>query len=746
MIPTPLAAHFQAYLSSRTGLFKQVRKRDGRVVPFEPARIHRVFARAGAATGEFDDETALRLAIKTINLADQTLATEIPSVEQIQDIIEEVLLNSTFRKTARAVIIYRDQHKRLREIRAGENIELIDGYLRKADWQVRENSNMGYSLQGLNNYISSAVSQSYWLNAIYSAEVREAHEAGDLHIHDLSQLSVYCVGWDLLDLLREGFKGVPGKMETKPARHFRSALGQIINFFYTLQGEAAGAQAFSNIDTLLAPFIRYDGLAYEQVKQSIQEFVFNINVPTRVGFQTPFTNVTLDLVCPQHLRYQPVIIGGEFQPNTYGEFQAEMDTFNRAFFEVMIEGDARGRIMTFPIPTINLTRDFDWDNPNLATLWELTGKYGVPYFSNFINSEMDPGDARSMCCRLRIDNTQLSVRGGGLFGAHPLTGSIGVVTINLPRIAYLAKTHGEGRTGFFPRLAKLLRIARESLETKRKFLENLTASHLYPYTAYYLRHIFERSGKYWTNHFSTIGLVGMNEACANLLGTTIATAEGRTFAIETLDFMRAQLLEFQAETTHPYNLEATPAESTAYRLAKKDKERFPDILVANEEDLPSGAKPFYTNSSHLPVEYTDDLFETLDLQDDLQTRYTGGTVLHLFLGERIQDTATVKTLLRRIASGYRLPYFSLTPTFSVCPEHGYVTGEHPKCPKCERDCEVYSRVVGYLRPLSQWNEGKQAEFHRRRVLRVPPRGASTLAPFPSTSAAADSDDSDLRGS
>jgi ribonucleoside-triphosphate reductase len=726
MIPPTLVTHFQAYLSSRTGLFKQVRKRDGRVVPFAPSRIQRAIARAGQATGEYDEEVALRLAIKTINLADQALDTELPSVEQIQDIVEEVLLASPFRKTARAFIIYRDQHARLRGIRANENIDLIEGYLQKLDWQVRENSNMAYSLQGLNNYISSAISQSYWLNAIYPSEVRDAHDSGDFHIHDLNQLSVYCVGWDLMDLLHEGFRGVPGKIEAKPAKHFRTALGQVINFFYTLQGEAAGAQAFSSFDTLLAPFIRYDGLSYAQVKQALQEFIFNINVPTRVGFQTPFTNVTLDLLCPKHLSLQPVIVGGEYQSETYSEFQTEMNTFNRAFFEVMKQGDAHGRIMTFPIPTINLTKDFDWDNPNLTDLWEITGKYGVPYFSNFINSDMNPDDARSMCCRLRIDNTQLGVRGGGLFGAHPLTGSVGVVTLNLPRLAYLAKAGGEGLAGFHTRLGNLLRLAKESLEIKRKFLESLTGAHLYPYTTYYLRHIKERSGKYWTNHFSTIGLVGMNEAAVNLIGETIGSEAGNAFAVETLNFMRAKLLEFQNETTHPYNLEATPAESTSYRLARKDKDRHPEILVANEEDTHQGAKPYYTNSSHLPVDYTDDLFETLDLQDELQTRYTGGTVLHLFLGERISDPSAVKNLVRRIASGYRLPYFSLTPTFSICPEHGYISGEHVKCPQCERECEVYSRVVGYLRPVSQWNEGKQAEFKRRRMLCVP--SSATAAP------------------
>jgi ribonucleoside-triphosphate reductase len=686
---------------------------------------------------------ALRLTVRVVNLLLSTIADPVPTVEQVQDIIEEVLLESPFRRTARDFIVYRDQHKRLREITAHEDVTLIDGYLKQLDWQVRENSNMSYSLQGLNNYLSSSVSQSYWLNAIYPPPVRRAHEDGDFHLHDLNQLSVYCVGWDLYDLLSQGFGGVPGKIEAKPARHLRSALGQIINFFYTLQGEAAGAQAFSSFDTLLAPFIRFDDLNYTQVKQALQEFVFNINVPTRVGFQTPFTNITLDLIVPRHLADQPVVFGGQLRAETYRQFQPEMDILNRAFFEIMAEGDARGRVMTFPIPTINLTPDFDWDNPNLAGLWEMTGRYGIPYFSNFINSDMKPEDARSMCCRLRIDNTLLERRGGGLFGAHPLTGSIGVVTLNLPRLAYLAAQETPASPGadaplalreqaFRSRLAHLMDVARDSLEIKRKFLERLTAAGLYPYTSHYLRHMHERFGAYWKNHFSTIGLVGMNEACVNLGLGGVATPDGRAFALRTLDFMRARLVGYQKDTGNHYNLEATPAEGTSYRLARKDKERHPGLLVANEEDLVRGAKPFYTNSTHLPVNATDDLFEALDHQDELQGRYTGGTVLHLFLGERLADPQAVKRLVRRIAESYSLPYFSLTPTFSVCPEHGYVAGEHASCPQCGKESEVYSRVVGYLRPVKQWNEGKQAEFARRRVFRVPPadEASATAGPVP----------------
>lgn len=704
--------HLQAYLASKTGLFTQVKKRDGRIVPFDAKAITNSIFKAAQHTGEFSEDVALRLSIRAIEHAYTMLQVEVPTVEDIQDIVEEILLSSPFRKTARAYIVYREQHARLREIRESADIAKVDDYLEKLDWQVKENSNMSFSLQGLNNYLSSTVSKSYWLNKIYDACIRKTHESGDFHIHDLNQISVYCVGWDLMDLLKDGFRGVSGKVETKPAKHFRTALGQVVNFFYTLQGEAAGAQAFSNFDTLLAPFIRYDGLDYGKVRQCLQEFLFNVNVPTRVGFQTPFTNITLDLLCPQHYRDHPVVIGGTLQSETYGDFQEEINTFNRALFELMSEGDARGRILTFPIPTINLTKDFDWDNPNLQGLWEMTGKYGVPYFSNFINSDMDPEDARSMCCRLRIDNSQLEMRGGGLFGAHPLTGSIGVVTINMPRIGHLAMDEKD----FFSRLARLMDLARDSLEVKRKLLERLTDGNLYPYTTHYLRNMKARSGRFWTNHFSTIGLLGMNEACMNLLKVGIGSDEGREFANRVLEFMRERLVSYQQETGNHYNLEATPGESTTYRFARMDKDRFPDIQVANESDYQDGANPYYTNSTHLPVNYTDDLFEALDLQDELQTKYTGGTVLHLFLGERIHDAEITKRLVRRIAENYRLPYFSITPTFSVCPEHGYVSGEHKTCPTCGSECEIYSRVVGYLRPVNQWNEGKQAEFNRRKML------------------------------
>lgn len=695
-------------------MFEKIKKRDDRVVKFDAQKITNAIGKAGGATGEFDKKIAQKLTLKVLNLAQQAITHEIPTVEAIQDVVEEILLSSPYRKTAKAYIIYRDQHARIREIADKVDVDLVDQYLEKVDWQVNENSNMTYSLQGLNNYISSEISKVYWLNKIYPPEVKKTHLNGDFHIHDLNILSVYCVGWDLFDLLTEGFKGVPGKVESKPAKHLRSALGQIVNFFYTLQGEAAGAQAFSNFDTLLAPFIRYDGLTYEEVKQALQEFVFNVNVPTRVGFQTPFSNVTLDLTVPKYWVDQGVIVGGEVQSETYKDFQSEMDLFNRAFLEVMTEGDAKGRVFTFPIPTYNITEDFDWEDHNLDGLWQMTAKYGVPYFSNFINSDMNPEDARSMCCRLRIDNRQLEKRGGGLFGSNPLTGSIGVVTINMPRLGFTSSDKDE----FIQALEGLMVLARESLEVKRKVLERSTEKDLYPYTKYYLRNVKARFGQYWKNHFSTIGLVGMSEACLNLFGTNIASVEGHEFTLQVLDFMRNKLIEFQKETGNNYNLEATPAEGTAYRLAKLDKKKYPELICGNEEKYQEGAEPFYTNSTQLPVNYTDDVFEALDSQDEIQTRYTGGTALHIFVGEQISQAQVVKNFVRKICKSYRLPYFTFTPTFSICPTHSYIGGEHYSCPECGAPTEVYSRVVGYLRPVSQWNKGKREEFKLRKTFKV----------------------------
>ncbi len=694
-------------------VFNQIIKRDGRTEEFNPQKIAQAIARAGHITGELGPEIAQKMTVRVVNIAHQ-IFSDSPTVEGIQDIVEDVLLSSPYRKTAKAYILYRQQHAEMREIISKFNTDLVDKYLTQHDWRVNENSNMAYSLQGLNHYISSEVSKVYWLNRIYPAEIKNAHQQGDFHIHDLGLLSVYCVGWDLQDLLTVGFKGVSGKMESKPPKHLRSALGQIVNFFYTLQGEAAGAQAFSNFDTLLAPFIRYDDLSYEEVKQVLQEFIFNINVPTRVGFQTPFTNITMDLVVPSYYVHQGVVRGGVIQKETYGEFQNELDMFNKAFLEVMLAGDAKGRVFTFPIPTYNMTKDFNWDNPNLELLWQMTAKYGIPYFSNFINSDMNPEDARSMCCRLRLDNRELRSRGGGLFGASPLTGSIGVVTINMPRIAYMAGNEED----FFFQLLEKMKLAQESLEIKRKILEKLTEENLYPYIKFYLRHIKERFNQYWKNHFSTIGLLGMNEACLNLLGENIASPGGKDFAVRVLQFMRRHLVQFQEQTGNIFNLEATPAEGTSYSLAKLDKAMFTDIICANEEEYKQGHEPFYSNSTHLPVQYTDDVFEALDHQDELQSLYTGGTVLHGFIGERIHDAEGLKHLVRTICTQYRLPYFTITPTFSICPGCGYLPGEQPICGCCGSECEVYSRVVGYLRPVKQWNKGKKEEFRERKMYHV----------------------------
>ena len=690
-------------------MYKSIKKRDGRTAKFDRKKIEKAIEKAGLETGEFDAAQAVELTDKVLGVLETRNQKRLPSVEDIQDIVENALIDSKFKKTAKAYIIYRDQHKKLREITSNAHVDLIDKYLENLDWKVNENSNMGYSLQGLNNYVSAEITKTYWLDKIYTSKIGQAHKEGDLHIHDLNLLSVYCVGWDLTDLLQEGFTGVAGKVASKPAKHFRSALGQVVNFFYTLQGEAAGAQAFSDFDTLLAPFIRADKLSYEEVKQAIQEFVFNVNVPTRVGFQTPFTNITLDLECPKHMADNPVIIGGEMQDTTYGEYQEEMNMLNKALLEVLSEGDANGRVFTFPIPTVNITKDFNWDNPVIESLWEASAKYGIPYFSNFINSDMDPEDARSMCCRLRIDNRQLEYRGGGLFGSNPMTGSVGVVTINLPRLALKSKNEKE----FFKGLAELMDMAKDSLETKRKVLERLTDANLYPYTKFYLRNIKQRFNQYWKNHFSTIGLIGTNEAALNLLGVDIGTEKGKAFAEKTLDFMRDRLVEYQKETGNNYNLEATPAEGTTYRLAQLDKASFPDRAHFANGIGAEVKCPFYTNSSHLPVNYTDDLFELMDLQDNLQTKYTGGTVIHFFLGERMDDPQTLKKLVKTICENYKLPYFTFSPSFSICKNHGYIVGEHPECPNCGESTEVYSRVVGFLRPVSQWNKGKQAEFEMR---------------------------------
>lgn len=692
---------------------RYVRKRDGRLAEFDQERITNAIWKAAKAVGGKDRELAKRLSDQVVDMLTKRFGEDgVPTVEEIQDVVEKVLIENGHARTAKAYILYRKQHQDLRELAALlSSSDLVDQYLEIEDWRVRENSNMSYSLQGLNNYLSSTVIAKYWIMRIYPPNIGDAHFNGEIHIHDLGVLGPYCVGWDLRDLLLSGFGGVSGKIESTPAKHLRTALGQVVNFFYTLQGEAAGAQAFSSFDTYLAPFIRYDGLNEKEVRQALQEFFFNMNIPTRVGFQTPFTNVTLDLNAPDYIKDEPVILGGKVLNDTYGEMQDEMDIFNAAFAEVMNQGDAKGRVFTFPIPTYNITKDFNWDSIVTEKIFELTAKYGVPYFSNFINSNMKPEDVRSMCCRLRIDNRELRKRGGGYFGANPLTGSIGVVTINLPRIGYLERDED----GFFEHLGEMMELAKDSLEIKRKVLERFTENGLYPYSRHYLHFIKESFGKYWKNHFSTIGLVGMNEAILNLFGHDITTPEGLKFAADVLHFMRSKLADFQEETGNIYNLEATPAEGTSYRLARIDKRKYPDIIVANEKHLREGVEPFYTNSSQLPVDYNCDLFEALEHQDNLQTLYTGGTVFHIFLGERVYSWKAAAELVRKVAWNSRLPYFTLTPTFSICPAHGYLTGENAKCPICGAKCEVYSRVVGYLRPVDQWNDGKQAEFNIRRT-------------------------------
>jgi ribonucleoside-triphosphate reductase len=671
-------------------------------------------AKAGHATKEFGPDVAEDLTVRTIREALLKYPEDTVDVEAVQDIVEDVLIDCRYKATAKAYILYREHRAQLRAVSQVDD-DLMSVYLEGRDWKIKENSNMPFSLQGMNCYVSSAVSKRYWLYKVYTDKIRQAHKNGDLHIHDLNLLAVYCVGWDLSDLLKVGFKGVSGNVESGPPKHLRTALGQLYNFFYSLQGEAAGAQAASNFDTLLAPFIRYDKLDYHQVYQAIQEFVFNLNIPTRVGFQTPFTNLSFDLTPPSYLKDSPVIIGGEYRDEVYGDFQAEMDLLNRVFAEVMMAGDVKGRIFTFPIPTYSIVKGFDWDNPVLDSVWKMTGRYGIPYFSNYVNSDLDPEAARSMCCHLILDTRELKSKGGGLFGANPLTGSVGVVTLNMPRLGYESTCKAD----FLGRLDNLIEIACDSLLLKRKALENFSDNGLYPYSRFYLRDIKARTGKYWSNHFSTVGLIGVNEACLNFLKKDISTEEGREFALEILNHIRTRLADYQEKTGTLFNLEATPAEGTSYGLAALDFKRHRDMIFANgryqgktEADL-ERFKPYYTNSTHLPVNHTPDLFEALDHQDPLQTRYTGGTILHGYIGEQITDPEVVKSIVRKVTSNYKLPYFTLTPTFSVCAKDGYLVGEQHVCPKCHEPADVYSRVVGYYRPVSRWNDGKQVEFKMR---------------------------------
>jgi len=1009
----------------------KVKKRDGSIVDFEQDRISKAIFKALTVTGEGDEKLAEKLADRVIKILNRRFSKrEIPEVEQIQDIVEEVLMLEDLTQTAKNYIIYREQRRRMRETETiyDEAVEIYDKYINEIDWQVKENANMSYSLQGLNNYGVATLTKRYWLNKIYPQQIREAAASGDFHIHDLDFLGAYCCGWDLYDLLKKGFGGVAGKVESKPPKHLRTALGQVVNFFYTLQGEAAGAQAFSNFDTLLAPFIRYDKLDYQDVKQAMQEFLFGCAVPTRVGFQclsqdtqilspegwksynevqegdvvytfnlqtkqieqkntsfifqkdyeglmynlknrsqdqlispnhrvvrqafnaehyvlepiekilelkspiavpvranntnsdfpvedeqlkllawtlaegtiekdeshrvsiyqsqsnkenyqeiiglldhfdfdysqreqvslgtcmhirlkplssrvihgwiestrkrmpdfiyklsqrqarlfldvfveadgwvekyrqritttdenllhglealavlagynfsvrqrmpqeggigkklqhiltltetqndyimqinrvdyrgviwsvhtdnetviakrngqvfitgnTPFSNITVDITPSPSYAKQPVIIGGELQKETYGEFGEEMKVFNKAFFEAMLEGDKNSRIFTFPIPTVNITKDFPWDEPYLEPMWLATAKYGICYFANFLQSDMKPEDVRSMCCRLRLNNKELLRKGGGLFGANPLTGSSGVVTINMSRLGYLSKTKKE----FFERLGRVMDLAKESLEIKKKTIDDLMRKGLYPYSKYYLQDVEKMRGSHYGNHFLTIGILGMNECLLNFMGEDIGSAEGRKFTLEVMDFMRERIIKYQEETGNLYNLESTPAEGASFKLALKDREKYPEIITAGTNET-----PYYTNSTQLPVNYTDDIFQALELQDEIQCKYTGGVVLHLFIGEQLRDLAAMKGLIKKIFSNYKLPYITLTPTFSICPSHGYLSGEHWQCPKCtiEQPCEVYSRIVGYIRPVQQWHKGKTQEFKERKTFQV----------------------------
>lgn len=696
-------------------ILEKIVKRNGVVADFQIEKIEHAIFKAMRAVGNPNRARAKELSFDVLKQLIAQKQTDCPTVEQVQDLVEKVLFEQENFELVKSYLLYRKQREQSRNAKElFGNIDAMDDYLGMHDWRIKESANSAYSLQGLNQHISTLITSQYWLTKLYPDNISEAHKKGDYHIHDLGFLSVYCVGWDLKDLLLSGFKGVLGKTESKPAKHLRTALGQIVNFFYTMQGEAAGAQAFSNFDTFLAPFIRKDNLTYEQVKQAMQEFLFNINIPTRVGFQTPFTNITMDLVVPEFMKNEPVVWGGEVLNEVYSDYQPEMTMLNKAFAEVMLKGDANGSLFSFPIPTYNITPEFDWENSDYESIWEMTAKYGIPYFSNFVNSDMKPDDVRSMCCRLRLDKRELNKRGGGLFASNPLTGSVGVVTINLAKLGYEASSE----ENLFQRLKNLMVLAKDSLEIKRKTIENYTEKGLYPYSKFYLRHVFQRYNCYWKNHFSTIGINGVNECCLNFLGEHIAHQDSKTFAIRIMDFMRNVLEDFQEETGNIYNLEATPAESTAYRFARIDTIQHPDIITANQEAYKNGAAPYYTNSTHLPVNFSDDIFEVLTLQDDLQTKYTGGTVLHLFTGEKNMPGIAAKNLIRKITSQFHLPYITISPTFSICPSHGYIAGEHFKCPKCESDCEVYSRIVGYMRPVNQWNNGKQQEFKDRKLFDI----------------------------
>ncbi|SEH38537.1 ribonucleoside triphosphate reductase [Magnetospirillum fulvum] len=652
---------------------RSVIKRNGLEVPFDLDKIRSAIERAGKATGDFDPTEAYLLTIQAAKVIEHRFVDQAPQIEQLQDVVEQVLISANHFATARAYIVYREQRARLRKDRKTVvDVESsINEYLDRADWRVNANANQGYSLGGLILNVSGKVVANYWLSHVYPPEIGTAHRDGDIHIHDLDMLAGYCAGWSLRTLLTEGLNGVPGKVEAGPPKHMSSAVGQIVNFLGTLQNEWAGAQAFSSFDTYMAAFIRADSLSYEDVRQCIQELVYNLNVPSRWGTQTPFTNLTFDWTCPEDLKEQAPVIGGVEMPFTYGDLQVEMDMINRAYMEVMTKGDALGRVFTFPIPTYNITPDFPWESENAGRLFEMTAKYGLPYFQNFLNSELKPHMIRSMCCRLQLDLTELLKRGNGLFGSAEQTGSVGVVTINCARLGF---THRGDEEGLFARLDRLLEIARNSLEIKRKVIQRHMDDGLFPYTRRYLGTL--------RNHFSTIGVNGINELIRNFSADheDISTPWGHAFAVRFLDHVRARIVAIQEETGHLYNLEATPAEGTTYRFAREDRKRYPDILQAGTPD-----QPYYTNSSQLPVGFTDDPFEALERQDELQRKYTGGTVLHLYMGERISSADACKKLVRRALENFRLPYVTVTPTFSICPKHGYIAGEHKFCPKCDEE-------------------------------------------------------------
>ena len=678
-----------------------VEKRNGEVVGFDLGRIRNAIKKAFDATSnKYTTEILDLIALRATADFQTKLAGEVVSVETIQDSVEKALEQTGYGSVAKAYILYRKQREKLRDLKSTslDFKNVVDSYLKVEDWRVKENSTVTYSVGGLILHNSGAVTANYWLNEIYDEEIARAHKDGDFHLHDLSMLTAYCAGWSLRQLIEEGLGGVPGKITSSPASHLNTLCNQMVNFLGIMQNEWAGAQAFSSFDTYLAPFVKIDNLSYKEVKQAIQSFIFGVNTPSRWGTQSPFSNITLDWVCPNDLKDKKATIGGKTIDFTYGDCQAEMDMVNKAFLEIMIEGDAAGRGFQYPIPTYNITKDFVWENDNAKLLFDMTAKYGTPYFQNFVNSDLDPGDVRSMCCRLQLDKRELRHRGGGLFGSDEFTGSIGVVTINLPRLAYLSADKSE----FYDRLSRLMNIAKRSLETKRKVVEKLNEEGLYPYTRRYLKH--------FNNHFSTIGLVGMNEMGLNAhwLNKDLTSEEAQKFSAEVLDFMRNLMSDFQEETGNLYNLEATPAESTSYRLAKMDKVRFEDIETAGEDT------PYYTNSCHMPVGFTDDIFEALEVQEVLQTKFTGGTVFHTFLGEKISDWETTKNLVKKIAENFRVPYYTISPTYSVCKTHGYITGEVHKCPQCGVETEVYSRITGYYRPIKHWNDGKREEFNQRK--------------------------------